>query len=117
REGEAIARSLLDRFRYSGTIRRVCLTALDESSIKKALNNVKDGKETVSLYYAALARQRADWLVGMNVSRLYTVLARNAGFNHTLHVGRVITPTVAIVCQRDCEIAGFTSSPYWTLGV
>ncbi|MCP0820228.1 DNA topoisomerase III, partial [Klebsiella pneumoniae] len=73
REGEAIARSLLDRFRYSGPIRRVCLTALDESSIKKALNNVKDGKDTVSLYYAALARQRADWLVGMNVSRLYTV--------------------------------------------
>ena len=55
REGEAIARSLLDRFRYSGPIRRVCLTALDESSIKKALNNVKDGKDTVSLYHAALA--------------------------------------------------------------
>ncbi|CAJ0563603.1 DNA topoisomerase 3 [Escherichia coli] len=117
REGEAIARSLLDRFRYSGPIRRVCLTALDESSIKKALNNVKDGKDTVSLYYAALARQRADWLVGMNVSRLYTVLARDVGFNHTLHVGRVITPTVALVCQRDREIAGFTPSPYWTLGV
>ncbi len=101
REGEAIARSLLDRFRYSGPIRRVCLTALDESSIKKALNNVKDGKDTVSLYYAALARQRADWLVGMNVSRLYTVLARDVGFNHTLHVGRVITPN-----RRSCLSTG-----------
>ncbi|MDV5727865.1 DNA topoisomerase [Klebsiella pneumoniae] len=51
----------------------------------------------------------------MNVSRLYTVLARDVGFNHTLHVGRVITPTVALVCQRDREIAGFTPSPCWTL--
>ena len=100
REGEAIARSLLDRFRYSGPIRRVCLTALDESSIKKALNNVKDGKDTVSLYYAALARQRADWLVGMNVSRLYTVLARDVGFNHTLHVGRVIFLKSAVVIRK-----------------
>ncbi|HFZ8524676.1 DNA topoisomerase III [Aeromonas caviae] len=117
REGEAIARSLLDRFRYSGPVRRVCLTALDESSIRKALSNIKDGQETVPLYYAALGRQRADWLIGMNVSRLYTVLARQVGFESTLHVGRVITPTVALVCQRDRDIAGFIPSPYWVLGV
>ena len=117
REGEAIARSLLDRFRYSGPVRRVCLTALDESSIRKALSNIKDGQDTVPLYYAALGRQRADWLIGMNVSRLYTVLARQVGFESTLHVGRVITPTVALVCQRDRDIAGFTPSPYWVLGV
>lgn len=117
REGEAIARSLLDRFRYTGHVRRVCLTALDETSIRKALNNIKEGSETIPLYYAALARQRADWLVGMNVSRLYSVLARGVGYTDTLHVGRVITPTVALICQRDREIANFTPSPYWTLGV
>ena len=83
REGEAIARSLLDRFRYSGPVRRVCLTALDESGIRKALSNIKDGQDTVPLYYATLGRQRADWLIGMNVSRLYTVLARQVGFEST----------------------------------
>ncbi len=117
REGEAIARSLLDRFRYKGTIERVCLTALDDVSIKKALNNIKDGKETLPLYFAALARQRADWLVGMNISRLYTILARQSGFNETLHVGRVLTPTVALVCQRDRDIANFKPSQFWVLQV
>ncbi|MFC6674113.1 DNA topoisomerase 3 [Marinobacterium aestuariivivens] len=117
REGEAIARSLMDRVRYSGPVKRICLTALDESSIRKALSNIRDGKDTMPLYYAALARQRADWLIGMNVSRLYTVLARQVGFDQTLHVGRVITPTVALVCQRDNEIENFKPSPFWTLTV
>lgn len=117
REGEAIARSLMDRTRYSGPVKRVCLTALDESSIRKALANIRDGRDTMPLYYAAMARQRADWLIGMNVSRLYTVLTRDVGFNQTLHVGRVITPTVALVCQRDREIANFKPSPFWTLTV
>jgi DNA topoisomerase-3 len=117
REGEAIARSLMDRAQYNGPVKRVCLTALDDSSIRKALANIREGKETMPLYYAALARQRADWLIGMNVSRLYTVLTRKVGFSQTLHVGRVITPTVALVCQRDRDIANFTPSPYWSLTV
>ena len=117
REGEAVARSLLEQFNFTGRVYRVCLRALDEASIRAALNDVKDGRETVPLYHAALARARADWLIGMNVSRLYTVLAREVGYSHTLHVGRVITPTVALVCQRDQEIARFTPSPYWTLDV
>ena len=115
REGEAIARSLLDRVRYSGPVKRVCLTALDDTSIRKALANIRDGKDTMPLYYAAMARQRADWLIGMNISRLYTVLTRQIGFDQTLHVGRVITPTVALVCQRDLEIQNFKPSPFWTL--
>lgn len=115
REGEAIARSLLERANYRGPIKRVCLTALDEASIRKALANTREGHETVSLYHAALSRQRADWLVGMNISRLYTVLARNVGFQETLHVGRVLTPTVALVCQRDREIRDFRPAPYWTV--
>ncbi|WP_370559792.1 DNA topoisomerase III (plasmid) [Edwardsiella tarda] len=117
REGESIARSLLDRFHYAGPIRRVCLRALDEASIRKALAQIKDGSETLPLYYAALARQRADWLVGINTSRLYSVLARNVGYKQVLHVGRVITPTISLVCQRDRDISAFTPSPYWTMGV
>lgn len=115
REGEAIARSLLDRYRYNGPVERLCLTALDETSIRKALAAIKPGKETMPLYFAALARQRADWLVGMNISRLFTVLGREVGFRETLHVGRVLTPTVALVCQRDTEIASFKPAPYWVL--
>lgn len=117
REGEAIARSLIDRFRYKGPVQRLCLTALDEASIKKALASIKDGRETMPLYFAALARQRADWLVGMNISRLYTVLSRSVGFRETLHVGRVLTPTVALVCDRDKAIANFKPSPFWVLQV
>lgn len=117
REGEAIGRSLLERFRYNGPVKRLCLTALDQDSIKKALGSIRDGKETMPLYFAALARQRADWLVGMNISRLYTVLARSVGYRETLHVGRVLTPTVALVCARDNEIANFKPSPFYVLQV
>lgn len=115
REGEAIARSLLDRFRYKGPVQRLCLTGLDEASIRKALSSIKEGRETMPLYFAALARQRADWLVGMNISRLYTVLSRSVGFRETLHVGRVLTPTVALICERDKAIANFKPSPFWVL--
>lgn len=117
REGEAIARTLMDRVGYKGEVKRVCLTALDETSIRKALAKVRDGDQTLPLYYAALARQRADWLIGMNISRLYTVMTRQVGFNETLHIGRVITPTVALVCERDLEIQSFLPVPYWMLEV
>lgn len=115
REGEAIARSLLDRVGYSGQIYRLPLTSLDDASIRKALSNVKNGKETISLYHAALCRQRADWLIGINMSRLYTVLAREVGFREALHVGRVLTPLVTLVCDRDNQIANFKPTSYWDL--
>lgn len=117
REGEAIARSLLDRFRYNGAIRRVCLTALDDLSIRKALASTKDGSETVPLYHSALARQRADWLVGMNLSRFYTLLSQKSGGNAVFQIGRVVTPTISLVCQRDNEIKNFKPSPYWELDI
>lgn len=117
REGEAIARSLLDRLKYKGTLKRVCLTALDDDSIRKALREVKEGHETLPLYYSALARQRADWLIGMNISRLYTVLARQTGYRETLHAGRVLSAIISLVCDRDKQIAEFMPSPYWNLSV
>jgi len=117
REGEAIARSIMAEARYSGPVKRVCLRALDETNIRKALQDIREGSETMPMYYAALARQRADWLIGMNISRLYTTLARGTGFNQTLHIGRVITPTVALVCDRDNQIKDFKASPYWDMSV
>ncbi len=117
REGEAIARLLLDRFYYKGPVKRLCLTALDDSSIRKALANIKQGYETEPLYKAALGRSYADWLVGMNLSRLFTLLAQKSGSKITIQIGRVITPTVALVVARDQEIANFQPQPYFELFV
>ncbi|QGP61875.1 DNA topoisomerase 3 (plasmid) [Piscirickettsia salmonis] len=115
REGEAIARSLLERCRYRGNIQRVCLTALDPTSIKRALKKIKSGHETVPLYHAALARQRADWLVGMNLTRLYTDICRKLGHDEIIQIGRVLTPTVTMVCNRDEVIKNFEPKPYYTI--
>lgn len=69
------------------------------------------------MYFSALARSRADWLIGMNLSRLFTVLGRQAGYEGVLSVGRVQTPTLRLVVDRDREIARFVSVPYWTVEV
>ncbi len=69
------------------------------------------------MYYSALARSRADWLVGMNLSRLFTVLGRQAGYDGVLSVGRVQTPTLKLVVDRDREITAFKSVPFWAIDV
>ena len=115
REGEAIARNLLRRAGFRGNIKRVCLRALDDKSIQKALRTIVDGSETVNLWHAALARSRADWLVGINLTRLYTVLAGRFGVKSVLNIGRVTTPTVELVVKRDEEIENFVPVPYFTL--
>lgn len=79
REGETIAREILDRCRYTGPIDRLWLSALDDVSIRKALNELRPGSETLPLYHAGLGRARADWLVGINLTRAYTVVAREQG--------------------------------------
>jgi len=76
REGEMIAREILERCQYQGPILRLWLSALDEASIRRALSAMRPGEQTLSLYHCALARSRADWLVGINLSRLFTLLGR-----------------------------------------
>ncbi|WP_204353777.1 DNA topoisomerase III [Salinisphaera orenii] len=117
REGETIGREILDRCNYRGEIARLWLSALDEASIRTALGRIRDGRETVSLYHAGLGRARADWLVGMNLTRAYTVAARNAGHDQLLSVGRVQTPTLRLVVERDRAIEQFGPQPYWRLRV
>lgn len=117
REGEAIARTLLDRVKFNGKIRRLCLTALDDRSILKALTTIKDGKETENMYQAALTRSRADWLVGMNLSRLFSLIAQSSGSRDVVSIGRVQTPTVALVVERDNTIAQFKSIPFYEINV
>ncbi|MCW3149277.1 DNA topoisomerase III [Stutzerimonas stutzeri] len=117
REGEMIARELLDHCRYRGPIQRLWLSALDDASIRKALKALKPGAETFNLYHAALGRSRADWLIGMNMSRLFTLLGRQSGYQGVLPVGRVQTPTLRLVVDRDRSIADFVPVPFWAIDV
>ena len=118
REGETIARELLDLAGFRGQIKRLWLSALDEASIRKALASLKNNEETLPLYYAGLARSRADWLIGMNFSRLYTLLAQQKGYQgKPLSVGRVQSPTLSLVVNRDREIKNFIPKQHFTLQV
>lgn len=118
REGEMIARELLDIAGFKGQVLRLWLSALDEASIRKALSTLKAGKETESLYYAGIGRSRSDWLIGMNFSRLFTLLAQQQGYQGSpFSVGRVQSPTLAMVVNRDREIAHFVPKSHFALMV
>lgn len=118
REGEMIARELLDLANYRGPVQRCWLSALDETSIRKALQSLKPGKETESLYYAGMGRSRSDWLIGMNFSRLFTLMAQAKGYSgKPMSVGRVQSPTLAMVVKRDREIAHFVPKSHYQLAV
>lgn len=116
REGEVIAREILDFCGYRKKILRFWTSGLDTTSVKKALGSLIPGEKKLSLYQAGLARSRADWLVGMNLSRAYTV-AYSSGFGaeHTLSIGRIQTPTLNLVVLRDLAIEHFKPYPYYTL--
>jgi DNA topoisomerase-3 len=117
REGELIAREIIDLCGYRGPIERLWLSALNDASIRTALSKLRPSSDTLPMYYSALARSRADWLVGMNLSRLFTLLGRQAGYDGVLSVGRVQTPTLKLVVDRDREIAAFKSAPFWAIDV
>lgn len=117
REGEMIAREIVELCQYRGPIRRLWLSALNDTSIRRALGSLRNGDDTLPLYHCALARSRADWLVGMNLSRLFTLLGREAGHDGVLSVGRVQTPTLRLVVERDREIERFVPTPYWSIEV
>ncbi|MDA7087549.1 DNA topoisomerase III [Pseudomonas sp. SA3-5] len=117
REGEMIARELVEHCRYRGPIQRLWLSALDDASIRKALAALKPGAETFSLYQSALGRSRADWLIGMNMSRLFTLLGQQSGYQGVLPVGRVQTPTLRLVVDRDRSIEAFVPAPFWAIEV
>ncbi|UOO85673.1 DNA topoisomerase 3 [Neisseria arctica] len=116
REGEVIAREILDYCGYRKKVSRFWTSGLDTASVKKALATIMPGQQKESLYQAGLARSRADWLVGMNLSRAYTV-AYSEGFGkeHTLSIGRIQTPTLNLVVRRDHIIENFQPYPYYIL--
>ncbi|MBX8508968.1 DNA topoisomerase III [Pseudomonas cichorii] len=117
REGELIAREVMDFCGYRGPVQRLWLSALNPQSVRKAMNELKPGESTLGLYHAALARSRADWLIGMNLSRLFTLIARRGGHDQVMTVGRVQTPTLNLVVLRERAIISFVKKPFWEVEV
>lgn len=117
REGELIAWEVIEHCKYKGPTLRMHLSALNQAAIKKAWDNLRPASETINQYYSALARGRGDWLVGMNMSRLFTLLGSQAGYQGVLSIGRVQTPTLRIVVDRDRAIQSFIPKPYWDLAI
>jgi len=109
REGQLLVDEVLNELGvlHKKTIKRILLNALDEKSVKEALSKLRSNDEFIGLRNSALARSRADWLIGMNLSRIYTILARAAGYPNSVSVGRVQTPTLGLVVRREIEIRTF----------
>jgi len=111
REGQLLIDEILEYLHWNGPTWRMLPHATDPDSIRKAWAKLRPNAEFRPLYYAALCRQRADWLVGMNASRAATLLLTTQ--KQVVPLGRVMTPTLALVVRRDREIEGFVSRSYW----
>lgn len=116
REGQLLVDEVLEYVGCDKPVRRILLNALDEKSIKEAIGNLRQNAEFFNLRQSALARARADWLIGMNLSRAYTLAAQRSGHRKlVLPVGRVKTPTLALVVRREREIENFKPQDYYTI--
>ncbi len=119
REGQLLVDEVIDYLKVSATkkrqAKRLLISDLNPPAVKRALSQLRDNSEFVPLSVSALARSRADWVYGMNMSRAYTLLGKQAGYNGVLSVGRVQTPVLGLVVRRDDEIANFTPKPYYEL--
>ena len=108
REGEAIFHRIVAHAGVSKPMRRLWVASLEEDAIRDALASMKDETEYQGLADAAMIRAKADWLIGMNASRAYSLV-----YNARFTVGRVQTPTLAMIVDRDRQIAGHVAQPYW----
>ena len=109
REGECIFRYVYNMANCKKPVKRLWVSSLEESAIRKALSIMKPMSAYDNLFNAGYARARADWLVGMNGSRLFSVR-----YGGKLNIGRVQTPTLAMIVQRDAEVNGFIKQKYYT---
>ena len=116
-EGELIQRWVMQKAGIKCPVKRLWISSLTEEAIKEGFCNLKDQKDYEPLYMAGLSRAIGDWLLGMNATRLYTIKykERNAKDKQPLSIGRVQTPTLAIIVNRQKEIENFTPTPYWVL--
>lgn len=115
REGQLIIDEVLTHFNYQGAALRLWLREMGRAAIAREIGRMKDNRQYRPLLDSALARQRADWLIGLNMTRAYTCAAREKGGQGVLHVGRVQTPTLAMIVNRDREIESFVPKDYFVL--
>ena len=112
-EGELIQRWVMNEANYKGEVKRLWISSLTTEAIKEGFENLKPSTNYDNLYYAGFSRAIGDWLLGMNATRLYTV--KHGGYKQVLSIGRVQTPTLAMVVERFKEIENFVPQPYWEL--
>lgn len=109
REGELIFRNIYNMAGCKKPIYRLWISSMEDSAIRQGFMELKSGKEYDNLFAAARCREWADWLVGINATRLFSVL-----YHRTLNVGRVVSPTLALLVQREAEIGAFKPEPFYT---
>lgn len=112
-EGELIQRWVMHQANYGGEVKRLWISSLTTEAIKEGFSKLRPSEEYDNLYYAGFSRAIGDWLLGMNATRLYTV--KHGGYKQVLSIGRVQTPTLAMVVKRFTEIENFKPQPYWEL--
>ena len=111
REGELIFRLVYNQCGCGKPVRRLWISSMEESAIRKGLDNLRDGAEYDCLYQAAVCRSHADWLVGINATRLFSLVYPGG----TLNVGRVMTPTLALIAGRENSITDFQKEKFYTV--
>ena len=112
REGELIFRLVYHQAKSKKPFERLWISSMEDQAISDGFSNLQNGKKYDDLYRAALCRERADWSVGMNATRLFSTL-----YGQTLNVGRVMTPTLAMIVQREAEIESFKPEPIYRLSI
>ena len=112
REGELIFRLVYHQAGCRKPFERLWISSMEDQAIRDGFNHLEPSTKYDALYEAALCRERADWIVGMNATRLFSCLYRQ-----TLNIGRVMTPTLAMVVMRDAEIAAFKPKPFYTVQI
>ena len=112
REGELIFRLVYHKAGCKKPFERLWISSMEDKAVKEGFQNLKNGTEYDALYEAALCRERADWIVGINCTRLFSTL-----YGQTLNVGRVMTPTLAMIVSRENEITGFKPETFYSVQV
>ncbi len=112
REGELIFRHVYNQCGCDKPFERLWISSMEDSAIREGFENLRPGSEYDRLYEAALCRERADWIVGMNATRLFSVL-----YGRTLHVGRVVSPTLAMTVLREAEISAFQPETFYSVNL
>lgn len=117
REGQLLVDEVLDYLELAPekrkTVQRCLINDLNPSAVERAVGRLRENREFIPLCVSALARARADWLYGINMTRAFTLLGRNAGYDGVLSVGRVQTPVLGLVVRRDEEIENFIPKDYF----